>query len=100
MTKGIIIVNYPETCAECYFCKPDIWARHPQQDNRYNCLLENCEIEVDIHEEKESYCDIREIPKKIPKREYTQYSKEYASYCRAYDDGYNDCIDELLGGEE
>ena len=44
---------------------------------------------------------LKPIPKRKQKiKELPQYTKEYEAYCKGEVDGWNFCLDEILGAEE
>lgn len=80
MAKAILVMDMPNACYECP-CEAD-----------YVCQAKYKEIdEIDKVQE---WCPLREVPQK--KYEPTFY----LTYDEGYDEGYNACIDEILGGGE
>lgn len=77
MAKAILVIDMPKNC---FHCKLQDWA--------------NCRIVKGCHagETRPDWCPL----KGVPERAY------HENYCDAgrYDKGYNDCLDEILGGTE
>lgn len=88
MAKAMLIMDMPSSCEECDFFEELRW-------NRHYCTQKNCkEIEgyvSDFRYEKPYWCPLREVPQKP---DYPPINEN------SYVAGYNDCIDEMLGGGE
>lgn len=84
MSKAMLIMDMPESCAECQLSR---------------CLIHkgvgicgvNSERFDDIKKVQE-WCPLREVPKKMAE-ETRWFDIEYAK-------GWNACIDEILGGKD
>lgn len=80
MSKAILVMDMPTTCSECMLC-----------DLNGCCLalkmVEFCEYRYD---QKQKWCPLREVPQKME-----QYGARDGIAI-----GYNQCIDEILGGAE
>ena len=79
--KAILIMDMPSSCMECQFC--------------YNEDFPMCEaggrrIKDDDIEKRQEWCPLREVPKKM----------ELYGARDGIARGYNQCIDEILGGAE
>lgn len=75
MSKAILIMDMPDNCITC---KLSDWA---------TCrFTKKCNTKG-----KQPDCPLRELPEKMPKSEADKYY---------YAKGYNDCIDEILKGED
>lgn len=94
MSKSILVIDTPEACLDCQFCREI-------QDGIEAC----CElfdepndkelfrmIDVGYCQEKPDWCPLRDLPGKA----------NHPNYCDngRYDNGWNDCIDEILKGDE
>lgn len=75
MAKAILVLDMPENC---FNCKLQDWA--------------NCRIVKGCHagENRPDWCPLKEVPERA-------YHENYCDGGR-YDKGYNDCLDEILGG--
>ena len=86
MSKAILVMEMPKNCAECnlcgtqdgeYFCIPDDFAHY--LGNSY--VNHSCESKPD-------WCPLKPMPEK-------QTEESVRCYC-PWEDGWNDCIDEIL----
>lgn len=95
MSKVIAIMNKPKNCDYCPFgiCKYSL----PLSTNRkgYYCQLskdrvvEDFDFKEDVHL---SNCPLKEMPQRANHPDWWDGGR--------YDKGYNDCIDEIMRGEE
>ena len=99
MTKCFILLDKPTTCAECPFCyKAEMTAlgnfmyeqeyrckRCPKeyQDRNINAFLLCC---------RPHWCPLKNVPEKQV-RDYPEYDR----YITGYDDGWDDCLEQILG---
>ena len=83
----MLIMDMPSSCEECDFFEELRW-------NRHYCTQKNCkEIEgyvSDFRYEKPYWCPLREVPQKLE----NQYG---LASVQSNINGYNACIDEILG---
>lgn len=86
--EGIIVINIPEIPENCSKCK----YINKLGTCKYTGLhiIELAGIKRDIR------CPIIQRPKKRTIKEDTSI---IGTYIRKYAEGYNDCIDEILGGK-
>lgn len=84
MSKGIIVVDIPVICAEC-----------PRVEIRGNTLF--CvEAAKKINSAKPKWCQIRPLPDRKPPSPYAPSPMlEKEGYYAPYDQGWNDCLDEI-----
>lgn len=77
MDKAILVLDMPKNCLNC---KLQDWA--------------NCRIVKGCHtgENRPDWCPLKEVPERA-------YHENYCDAGR-YDKGYNDCLDEILGGSK
>lgn len=78
MSKAMLIMDMPESCAECQF-----FARF---DLVKNCSLNGKPVEYSKNK-RQDWCPLQEVLEK------------YEDVCTDFRMGYNACIDEILGGE-
>lgn len=100
MPKGLIIVDIPRSCIECPLCYESemIPLGRFMLEEEHRCKL--CPVNIEnenlntflLWGGKPSWCPLKEIPEKKT-RDYP----EYDSYITGYDDGWDDCLDEILG---
>lgn len=86
MAKAMLIIDMPKACYECPFAYITLRERE--------CLIEDMDIDVDVKSKKPTWCPLREVPQKKDINEAILVSE------RGYVEGYNACIDEILGGGE
>lgn len=86
MSKAILLVDMPESCEDCELCTEDNYAD-------YHCvaLLESVNI---YKKEKLKDCPL----KPLQQHKLTDLEKT-TDYSCGWEQGYNACIDELLGEE-
>ena len=83
MSKAILIMDMPEYCSLCMFCKKN-WLEE-------RCSFTNHFVHYDTKP------DNRKCPlKKVPEKPFLD-SPGYNSYIAGYNDGWDDCIDKILG---
>jgi len=82
MNKGILIIDkIPEYCDEhCKFC-----------DSFFNCQYVGDVEEAWRNKQRDPKCPIKPLPKQ---------RLCYPALEEPYWDGWNDCLDEILGGKE
>ena len=96
MAKAILIMDMPERCVKC-----PLLLTFPQKDDLALCIArpKNGQEEYNPKHEKSwrpDWCPLRELPEKIPelKSGYEEISKSI------HRDGWNACLDEILGGKD
>lgn len=96
MSKGIIIIETGEIPKDCYHCE--------QTDDTGYCRWAGIYIDHRVKpDEKYSCCPIQPMPEK--KRYWAKVATDVKSGFdqiadRAYIDGWNECIDKLMGGSD
>ena len=85
MAKGILVVDIPENCYECYMS--ELYG-----DGVVFCG--GCERNMDYTESRRpDWCPIKSIPEKQINNNL------YDEYYEGFDAGWNACIDEILKGD-
>lgn len=86
--KGIIVVDIPERCIECnaLSCEGECLA------------MDICTVDVDTMKGKPDWCPIKPIPEKKEVRE--TIASFGGVFLQGRETGWNDCIDEILKGDE
>lgn len=89
MSKAMLIMDMPRCCVECPCFN----------ENYASCSKEKLYLSLyNIEAIKPNWCPLRELPEKkesdIEKYHYGEMKKWH------YSEGYNACIDEILGGGE
>lgn len=89
MSKSILVIDTPETCLDCRFCR--------ELHEGIEACCEICDepndkelcrmIKVDYCQEKPDWCPIQDLPDK------------YETVSLNFERGYNACIDEILKGD-
>ena len=104
MSKAMLIMDMPRACVVCPFCyKAELMAKgNYLYEQLYRCRIEPQDIEdvylEDILNQKPSWCPLREVPQKKEHIERKSSIENFGKQCQI--DGYNACIDEILGGGE
>ena len=92
MSKAILVMDMPSSCDDCQIC------RGIATDGDYVCsILDKDGNEQGFYDgeyDRPNYCPLREIPKKLEVKDDKSMSEMLVK------DGYNACIDEILGGGE
>lgn len=93
MSKGIIMVDMPETCEKCQFCKEYKEVYHVKaKTNEIICAAYgNRALKIVPKNERPYWCPINPIPEKKNEHD-TNYDSEYF-----YVHGWNDCLEEIEG---
>lgn len=91
--KAILVFDKPNNCYDCKYCRFDA--------RRYNfrgCILTDTEVQdgtIDIRKEVHSCCPLKPIPKK------QEHRKGLCSdFILGFEDGWNDCLNEITGETE
>lgn len=94
--KAILVMNMPKNCAKCEFCLEITENHHCCQrvsDDNNRCKRVDYDVEF-YQYEKPKWCPLKEIPEK-----QITYSTD-DEFQRIIKEGYNACIDEILGGSK
>lgn len=92
MAKAMLIMDMPSSCLDCPCSKfnPNI-----KTECRWQCEANGMELsDIDLDIERPILCPLRECPEK------KEYNYEQEVYEQLKIEGYNACIDEILGGGE
>lgn len=87
--KAILVIEMPSSCIDCPFSSFILGQA------QWECEANKMELsDIDLDIERPDYCPLREVPQ-----------KDGSVFCNdEFDEGwvqgYNACIDELLGGAE
>lgn len=90
MSKSILVIDTPESCLNCRFCRElhkgieACCELSYEPEDKELCRM----IEVDYCQEKPDWCPLWDLPSKANHPDYCDNGR--------YDKGWNDCIDELL----
>lgn len=92
--KAILVIdNMPKTCGQCTYCITE-----QIENNTVHYCVSGKEGIVDIKDlnKKQTWCPLKPIPQKkeVCSLEYATDVEDW------FDNGYNECIDEILGEEE
>lgn len=90
MAKAMLIMDMPKNCQECP-C-----SHYEQSKNFWVCHVSSATLkENEFYIEKPKCCPLREVPQK--KEDNLSI---HLPYSEGYLRGWNDCVDEILGGGE
>lgn len=84
MSKSILVIDTPEGCGDCPLC-----------GESFMTYREYCRITATYiwTADKPTWCPLKPLPEKLSP---TGYPND--DYGDGYVNGYNECIDEILGG--
>ena len=91
--KAILALEMPKNCLECPLGKNMSIAI----ETCIQCPLGKCAIDAET-EIRPDWCPLRKIPSKYAEKDFTPIKDE--RYYNGYEDGYNACIDGILGDKE
>lgn len=91
MTKGIIVVNIPEKCEYCP-CYVEGYVNGSSYGDSCKFTGERLSNYTLSNYMNEKHCPFKLLPEKQV-RDYPEYDR----YITGYDDGWDACIDEILG---
>ena len=95
MAKGIIVLDMPERCIECQFCKNYIRVPHSfgkETTREIHCACLNNKVLKEIPENgKPDWCPIKEIPEKKEIKDAVNMTS------LGWIEGFNACLDEIEG---
>ena len=95
MSKALLVIDMPECCAECSFCKSSI--DFEKQECSDYCYITNLEVSGEIISDD---CPLKPMPeKKNEEHAYALFPSGNRNYVNGVSDGYNACIDKLRGEE-
>lgn len=83
MTKGIILIDMPESCVECDFCEGSSFCEYPHINRLVTSYIRS----------RPDWCPIKPMPEKIIYKNRQGLLQEQLAL------GWNACIDDILGGE-
>ena len=96
MAKAVLVMDMPESCKKCVFCR----GLNACKLKKYLvgdriCTIYTVDKQI-MEGGKPDWCPLRELPEKIPelKSGYEEISKSI------HRDGWNACLDEILGGKD
>lgn len=87
INKSILVFDTPKSCRECPCCICTEFDTY--------CGMSDMQLEYDFEQcayVKPDWCPIKELPEKMEGDNSIKYQ------WGDYEDGYNHCIDEILGG--
>ena len=89
--KAILVLNeMPKNCLECPLGKN----MNIAIETCIQCPLGKCVIDEEVMT-RPDWCPLKELPDKI-----TSWKGKSTNYQQGHRDGYNACIDEILGDKE
>lgn len=97
--KAILVIDMPKNCDECPYCGFSI-----TEEDKRTCLFADNHIfyDFDVESGRHECCPLKPMPsKKVPVFDpnSASYDEERERSIMNEIDGYNRCIDEILGGE-
>lgn len=99
--KAILVIDMPECCYDCDFCRFSGGYVHGYYGR--DCLITGEDIQnnnFDIITSRHKTCPLKPMPEKKNEKDVEKiYSINDRSWTNGFSDGYNYCIDEILGAE-
>ena len=93
--KSILVVDEPRVCSECDLFKNYYDEEHEEWD--YCCAYTEQIIDIDEAEQhRHKDCPLKSMPKK----KGISLKEAIGEKCSCYSDGWNDCIEAILGKEK
>ena len=97
MSKSVLVMDTPENCSDCQFCyELDEGVEaccSISDDDKDTSLMKKIDCEYGYCQGKPDWCPLKPLPEE--KEEECWRSKLSLAWIR----GWNDCIDEITGGE-
>lgn len=81
--KALLVLHMPKSCEDCILCDYSWWCVADKEERKGN------------DKQRPEWCPLKPIPQK--KRENDIIYEPFKT--DDYNIGYNDCIDEILGGK-
>lgn len=108
MSKAILVIDMPKSCYECQLCVKDDYEEQLICTGEYRSAFDTfhtCINEFYKRNMKPNWCPLKPMPNKAHifdiYKDYTfSTEEEQKAYMIGNEDGYNDCIREILGEEE
>ena len=92
MSKSVLVIDAPENCLDCIFCQ-----EYRTKSKKYAyCYVTNGDSENDMKLIKYVYGYRQGKPDWCPLRELPEEDHEWED---GYADGWNDCLKEIMGGQ-
>lgn len=94
MSKAVLIMNMPESCGECPFCRglnECKVKKYLVRDRLFTIFTVDAQI---MEGGKPSWCPLRELPER--ETEMTDADDLGNNYVRGTMDGWNNCLDTML----
>lgn len=95
MAKAILVMDMPKSCERCRL--HSFWGN----DLDVLCKMEGkAQSFEDACKGRPSWCPVREVPEKKEAQKINPYEMNKIEYNKGYRQGYNKCIDEILGKDD
>lgn len=92
MLKAVLIMNMPESCSKCPFCRGlNVCKLKKYLVRDRLCTVFTVDAQI-MEGGKPIWCPLRELPEKIPESK-SEYEKVTTSVKRI---GWNECLDTML----
>lgn len=93
MSKALLTMDMPNSCMGCNFLYCDA------ESNVESCQAREKSKPIDLEkEDKPDWCPLRPIPEKKEILRTNQY--QFGVLGRGFSEGWNACVDKILGGAE
>jgi hypothetical protein len=81
--KSVLVINAPDNCYEC----------NCSNEGCYLCQINRVQLEDDFQERRPDWCPLRPMPQK-------RINKDCLVVHEIWNEGWNACVDEMLGETE
>ena len=93
MSKAVLVMDMPNSCMGCNFLYCDV------ESNVDSCQAREISKPINLEkEDKPDWCPLRPMPDKNEILHTNQY--QFGVLGRGFSEGWNACIDKILGGVE
>lgn len=95
MSKSVLVIDTPENCLDCQFCyELDEGVESCcsiSDDDKDTSLMKKIDCEYGYCQGKPDWCPLMDLPEK------DNFDDPYDEYYTGYRDGWNRCLDEIVG---
>lgn len=95
MSKSVLVIDTPENCLDCRFCyELDEGVEaccSISDDDEDASLMKKIDCEHGYCQGKPDWCPLMDLPEKY------NFDDQYDEYYTGYRDGWNRCLEEIVG---
>ena len=97
--KSILVMDTPENCESCA-CAQIAFDSELFREGELYCLMKLKSVEENMYENRPDWCPLKPVPNKKEVIEIPRIPSTLDFRRRGFQDGWNACIDEIIGGDE